>query len=315
MMKTQLPNLKLLLSLMTFMVFSVSCSSDDDNSSNNDEETNCENTASIFDINLNANDCNVDIEAELLINSQYNESVSGSVRTITINGIANHLVGEFPNAGNPNTIAEASETFTMTTEPSVASSITNGQGHTFGVLFSGVAVDPYTAEFFQGSGGVNMQWNITTLQNERDLGLDCNNAHVQPTGRYHYHGLPIRYAFEEGIDGSQMVKVGYAGDGFSIYYKYGYDDDGTTLIELESGYRLKTEERSGDGVTAPNGCPNGLYFQDYEYVEGISELDACNGRFGKTPEAENEYYYVITDNFPSSPLCFSGTPDNSFRFN
>ena len=33
---------------------------------------------------------------------------------------------------------------------------------------------------------------------------------------------------------------------------------------------------------------------------------------GKTPESDNEYYYVITDNFPSTPICFSGTPSSDF---
>ncbi len=84
-------------------------------------------------------------------------------------------------------------------------------GYTFGVLFSGVAVDPYTGEFFEGSNGINMDWNITTLQSTRSLGLDCNNAHVQPTGRYHYHGSPSKYIEDLGIaNGTQMVKVGYA---------------------------------------------------------------------------------------------------------
>ncbi len=97
-----------------------------------------------------------------------------------------------------------------------------------------------------------------------------------------------------------------------IYYKYGYDTNGV-LVEFESGYRLKEGSRPGDGVSAPEGCYDGLYFQYYEYVAGISALDQANGRMWKTPESEREYYYVVTDNFPSSPLYFRGTPDPSFR--
>lgn len=300
------------------VLFPLACSTTDDLiaevDDNDSNSIDCTNTMSVFTINLDPTDCMVDIQTTLGIVSQYSESVSGTVRTVSINGIANHNVGTFPNSGNPNTISSALETFTMTTNPQLATNVTYGQGHTFGVLFSGVAVDPYTAEFFQGTNGTNMNWNITTLQSTRSLGLDCNNAHVQPTGRYHYHATPNRYIDDYfTADGSQMIKVGYAGDGFPIYYKYGYNDGGTTIVEFSSGYQLKTTERGGDGLSAPDGCPDGYYFQDYEFVDDISGLDQCNGRTGKTPDSDSEYYYVITDNFPSSPLCFSGTADSSFR--
>jgi len=304
----------------SFLIFLmlISCSTSDDAEStvlddSLDSHMDCTDLASVFSINLDPTACNVDIESQLGNNSLYSESIAGITRTITINGIANHLVGQFPNGGNPNTIAAVSETYTMSTNPSLANSATNGSGYTTGVLFSGVVIEPYTAEFFVGSDGtINRGWNITTLQSTTDLGLDCNNAHVQPTGRYHYHGTPSNYVDRLNIDGSQMVKVGFAADGFPIYYKYVFDSDGSTVIPLESGYQLKMEPRGGDGVSAPDGCPDGYYFQDYEYVQGLSTLDECNGQFGKTPEADEEYYYVITDNFPSMPLCFSGTPDTSF---
>ena len=284
---------------------------DDDLSANLD----CTTSTSVFTINLDPATCNIDIASELGSTSLYSESISGDTRSIVINGVANHLVGQFPNSGNPNTISAVTETYSMPTAPELANSITNGGGYTTGILFSGVAIEPYTAEFFVGSTGtINRDWNITTLQSTRNLGLDCNNAHVQPTGRYHYHGTPSSYMDNLNIDGSEMFKVGYAADGFPIYYKYVIDDDGSTIVPLESGYQLKTEARGGDGISAPDGCPDGYYFQDYEYINGNSTLDECNGRFGKTPEANEEYYYVITDNFPSMPLCFSGTPDSSFSF-
>ena len=273
----------------------------------------CTDANDTFAINLNASDCGVD----LMTMSGFTQTVDSvaDTRTIHTNHIPDHHVGSFPNAGNPNSISAIAQSYTMDLTPSLAASSTIGQGYEFGILFSGVTLDPYTAEFFIGTDGTpNMDWNITALTDAVNLGLDCNNAHVQPTGKYHYHGTPSAYASDLGIDGSAMVKVGYAADGFPIYYKYGYNEDGSSIVELQSSYALKTEDRGGDGETAPLGCPDGTYFQDYAFVDGLGDLDACNGRWGKTPESADEYYYVITDNFPSSPLCFSGTPSVDFRF-
>ena len=276
----------------------------------NSTETNpiCE--ANTFTINLDATQCEENIQDQLGVLSLYDEQ-EDSKRSIRINGIPNHRVGAFPNRGNPNTISEVSQNFSMSRNPNTSSSITSGQGYTFGVLFSGVSLDPYTAEFFTTSGGQsNREWNITALTNTFNLGLDCNNGHVQPTGKYHYHGTPSAMLANLENDGAEMIHVGFAADGFPIYYKYAYQ--GSTLEAIASGYRLKSGERPGDGQSAPNGCYDGTYFQDYEYVADLSPLDQCNGMFGKTPQSEGEYFYVITDNFPSSPLCFSGSPDSSF---
>ncbi|MEM6722714.1 MAG: YHYH protein [Bacteroidota bacterium] len=271
----------------------------------------CDGSQSTFTINLTMDGC---IGASAYTHSfSMTENIANDQRTIEANNIPEHSVGQFPNPGNPNTITPQSRTYTLDLTPSLATNPTGGNGYVFGILFSGVEMDPYTAEFFVTNNGVNRDWNYNALTSAINLGTDCNNAHVQPTGKYHYHGTPVAFLQELGVDGSEMVKVGYAADGFPIYYKYGYDESGTTLIAMESGYQIKTEDRGGDGISAPGGCPDGTFFQDYEYVEGISLLDGCNGRWGKTPESDNEYYYVITDNFPSSPMCFSGTPSTEFR--
>lgn len=303
--------------LIAILLVLTSCASEDDQVIEPETDpisTDCSGTTSTFTINLNPADCTVDIQAALGANSQYSEAVNGSSRSITINSIASHLVGIFPNGGNPNAISVQNSSFTISTQPTEASNSTSAQGYDIGVLFSGVSIDPFTAEYFRTStGGFNRDWNITTLTSTVDLGLDCNNAHVQPTGKYHYHGTPSAYTEDLDSDGTKMVKIGYAADGFPIYHKYGYADDGTTIVEFQSGYQLKVGSRPGNGSSAPDGCYDGTYFQDYEYVSG-SELDECNGRFGRTPEVvDGEYYYVMTDNFPSSPLCFTGTPDASFR--
>ncbi|GAB5416832.1 MAG: hypothetical protein Crog4KO_16980 [Crocinitomicaceae bacterium] len=234
------------------------------------------------------------------------------VRIITANGIPTHKTGKFPNQGNPNTILPQNARYEILLHPKPAETPISAQGIRMGILFSGVELDPFTGEFFEGKNNTNRAWNITTLTSSVDLGLDCNNGHVQPTGKYHYHGTPNAYLDEMNVDGTEMIKVGYAADGYPIYYKWGYDTSGA-ITALESGYRLKEGERSGDGISAPDGAYDGTYFQDYEYVSGTSELDACNGRYGKTPDSDNEYYYVITDNFPSSPICFQAEPSDDFR--
>lgn len=296
-----------------FLVIFSSCGN---HNSGDDEgtDTDCTDVESVFTIALDTGGCTVDIESTLGTNSLYNETINGTTRTVTINSIPNHLVGQFPNPGNPNTISVQNSTYSMTTEPQLAANTTLGQGWIQGVLFSGVSVDVYTAEFFTGSTGItNMQWNRNTLQTVQNLGLDCNNAHVQPTGKYHYHGIPNAYGEELGVDGTQMVKLGYAADGFPIYYLY-YEDANGNIVEAEASYELKSGSRGGDGITAPDGCYDGEYFQDYEYVAGSGSLDACNGRTGPTPDApEGEYYYVITKDFPSAPLRFAGTPNQSFK--
>ena len=273
----------------------------------------CTEVNSTFTINTDPTTCTVDIQAKLNTASVYEEVIEDNKRKITFNNIANHPDGAFPNSGNPNTISAKTHQVEAPLNPVIAASFTSAQGYDFGVFFSGVAIDPFTAEFFRNGGKVNRSWNETTLTTAVNLGLDCNNAHVQPTGESHYHARPT--AFIEQLTSEQtpteMVKLGYAADGFPIYYKYGYDTNGV-LVEFESGYRLKEGSRPGDGVSAPEGCYDGLYFQDYEYVAGISALDQANGRMGKTPESEHKYYYVVTDNFPSSPLYFRGTPDPSF---
>lgn len=268
-----------------------------------------------FMINLDPSTCQVDIEAKLGTPSVYEEFIDEkkNTRKVEINGVASHDVGAFPNNGNPNTIKEFKQSFAVPLNPEIAKDRTMAKGFDTGVLFSGVSIDPFTAEFFTSpTGAMNREWNITTLTSTANLGLDCNNAHVQPTGKYHYHGTPSAYLADLESDGTKMIKVGYAADGFPIYYKYGYDESGQ-LVTHESGFQLKKGERPGDGKTAPNGPYNGRYFNDYEYVSGLSDLDECNGRWGKTPERDNEYYYLITDNFPSVPLCFSGTPSKDFQ--
>lgn len=251
----------------------------------------------------------------------------GNYRIIKTNSIPDHSVGTFPNAGNPNTIAVQNKIYKVPLNPkktgkfiSVYSRQGFGKGmpqYEFGVAINGVNMEPSAMEAFENpkTGERNFDWTLEALSTAINLGDDCNNAQVQPTSKYHYHGTP--QGIVKKANGKTMFLTGWAADGFPIYYKYGYKDanDATSgIITLTSSYRLKKGNRPGDGVTAPNGAYNGTYVRDFEYIKGAGTLDEANGRHGVTPEfPKGTYYYVITDEFPSISRYFVGTPANDFK--
>ena len=277
----------------------------------------CSGTTDSYSIDLEASGCTASAEADLGVTSVYTESVSGNDRTIVSNGIPDHNIGMFPNMGNPNSISVQDKTFTITANPSKNSQTTalttsNGQPRFwFGILDNSVVLAPIANEFFTNpnTGEDNMDWNENALSSNISLGTDCNNSHVFPTGRYHHHATPSAYVEDRNISSSTTTQVGWAADGFPIYYKYGNKNG--SVAELASSFRLKTTERGGDDVSAPSGCPDGTYNEDYEYVEGLGDLDECNGYDDPTLG----YIYVITDTYPSIPRCFAGTPSDDFQNN
>ncbi|QHI38868.1 hypothetical protein IMCC3317_42680 [Kordia antarctica] len=257
--------------------------------------------------------------------SEVTISKQGKYRVIKSNAIPKHATGAFPNAGNPNTISPQEKTYKVALRPKKNKKLTSvysegmlGQGrpnYVFGVAINGVKMEPTAMEFFVNptTREMNTAWAKEALSTNVDLGDDCNNAHVQPTGEYHYHGTP--WGIVNNAAKNKMFLLGWAADGFPIYYKNGYvSDTNSELIELTSSYKLKEGNRPGDGISAPNGNYDGTYARDFEYIKGHGNLDEANGRFGKTPEFPNgTYYYVITDSFPSLPRFFVGTPNKSFK--
>jgi hypothetical protein len=257
--------------------------------------------------------------------------IDGAVRYWYSNSIPDHATGNFPNQGNPNSISAQQNEFTMCAYPQLAGSFTDlhiGFGtmgtcvaYELGVAMNGLEWDPIAKEFFENpnTGQLNYDWNKHALSPNVNLGTDMNDAHVQPTGKYHYHGDPTNYIASLGVSASSHSPIiGYAADGFPIYYKYVYadaNDPNSGIMEISSCFELKSGIRPGNGVTAPDGAYDGTYVEDYQYNDQISgcDLDQCNGRFGVTPEYPNgTYYYVLTSYFPVVPLCLAGTPDESF---
>jgi hypothetical protein len=235
-------------------------------------------------------------------------TVSGGERVVRANGWPDHPAGKFPNRGNPNTLSPQSYDFHLPLNPQVAPEPCGGNGAWFGVALNGVPFEPGTAEFWNGE----REWNYEARSGFINLGLDQNNAHVQPTGAYHYHGLPVGLIGKLGGDGKRMLMVGYAADGFPIYTSYAHtsaNDPDSPLKKMRSSYQLKKGERTG----GPGGKYDGRFTADYEFVKGSGDLDECNGRFGVTPEfPQGTYHYCITDEFPQLARFWRGTPDPGF---
>jgi hypothetical protein len=251
--------------------------------------------------------------------SEHTERTDNGKRTLEANGIPEHKVGQFPNRGNPHSIAQQRYLFKIPTDPQVAAQLTptdnvgNGQGppnRPFGIALNGVLLDPGTAEFWMGDR--TLGWNYEALGGAVGLGLDDNHAHVQPNGSYHYHGLPTLYLRRLGVEPTKhSPQIGWAADGFPIYALYGYrdaKDPKSPIIALTSSYQLKSGERPG-GSEGPGGKYDGAFTRDYEYVAGSGTLDECNGRFCITPEfPDGTYAYFLTNKWPVVPRNFRGTP-------
>ncbi|MDA8587438.1 YHYH protein [Flavobacteriaceae bacterium] len=297
-----------------------------------DEEVNCIGDYSTDNVLTNINSETFNNDESVNAISRYSWTSNGSQRILSGNGIPNHEVGTFPNNNNPNTIREINVNKRFTLCPEIISESgleLVGPALAIAYAINSVKFDPGTAgrcndlgecSLAQGQGN----WNIEALGHDTfNFGDDMNHAHVQPNGEYHYHGMP-ELLIEFLGDNQNMTLVGWASDGFPVYARFGYsntNDSNSTIKSLIPSYRLKSQPDSnrpmvltslaggpGQGNTSPNTpIAMGAFTQDYEYVEGLGDLDQCNGRFGVTPEFPSGiYYYVVTDDFPFFTRCLKG---------
>ena len=317
--------LKLLILLMFF-----ACSRNEE--SQEEATTNCSGDFSTARVLVDINEEIYNDDESVNLYSRYSWTSDGVDRILTGNGIPNHEVGTFPNSDNPNTIKEQNVNKRFTLCPSIIAE--NGlevvsPALAIAYALNSVKFDPATAGRCNGAGECSLargegNWNIEALGHDSfDFGDDMNHAHVQPTGEYHYHGIP-ELLVELLEDNQGISLVGWASDGFPVYARYGYSDPNNSDSEVKSlkpSYRLKSEPDTnrpnvltaliggpGQGTTNPNTpISMGAFTQDYEYVEGLVDLDQCNGRFGVTPEfPEGIYYYMVTDDFPFFTRCLKG---------
>ncbi len=247
----------------------------------------------------------------------------GNFRIIEANSIPEHLVGKFPNPGNPNTIEPQTVEIKLPLEPKQNDELIPART-AVGVFLNGVYMEAGTGEFWtggkdgkrerkeRGRGERTEPWNYEALGGAINLGLDENHAHVQPTGKYHHHGMPTGYLKEiEFSPEKHSPLVGWAFDGFPIYALYGYEDPkdpASKIVEMTSSFKLKSGERPAL-PEGPGGKYDGAFTADYEFVKDSGTLDECNGRFTITPEfPKGTYAYFLTNKWPVIFRNYRGTP-------
>ena len=182
-----------------------------------------------------------------------------------------------------------------------------------------------------GAGGnppVGFNWNAHYENSPVDFGDDSCGGHPENTGQYHYHDSHFIDCYKANSamanyndyfgssqfngdnmrhpDGHSKI-LGYCFDGFPIYGPYAYDVPFTasqTTRHMTSSYRtrnIEVENRPDYGTTAQN-PPAGSLIQDWEYVDGVGDLDMHNGRFCVTPEFPNgTYAYFISIDAEGDP--------------
>lgn len=231
--------------------------------------------------------------------TQTSVSINDGKREITTNALPDHDTGTFPVEGNPNTISAQNKTYSFTTTPKYTGAAEWVRQP--GVAINGVKFEPGTAERVTCESGE--EYRIEGIQNVYDLGLDMNQAHVQPTGAYHYHGTPKNMINNVKTEGD-LIHVGFAQDGFLIYY--------SKSQKYKPSYRLTDEPRNGSNCnyTNPHNSmdviidgtkPDGTYNTDREHVKGLGDLDECNGI-----KIDGEYMYIITKGYPYVGRCLNG---------
>ena len=229
--------------------------------------------------------------------------VENGVRKITSNALPNHETGEFPNAANPNTISEQSKSWEFTTSPTYIGNETWASDN--GVAVNGIKYQLETAERVTCESGE--KYRVEAQQTVIDvIGLDFNNAHVQPTGEYHYHGVPT--GLVDQLSWDDLIHVGFASDGFAIYYSANnsYSTSYQLVDEAREWTACTYQGRETMDIAIAWSTPDWTYDTDWEFVEGLGNLDACNGTY-----IDGEYVYFMTENFPYGPRCMNGEYSNA----
>lgn len=266
------------------------------------QATNCD--AYVNDYTASA----TDVFNNQFFNADLKISLVGDQCVLQTNAIPNHDFND-SNRSFPNTVAVQNVEYRIPISPAIASASSPlSLNVDNAIMLNGVKVDILAAGCFGvGNGRIgcndpDQAWRYDPVNPAGGFLVDSHNAHTQPDGTYHYHGEPNALFSKDDVVVSPVV--GFAADGFPIFGSFIVEDG--TVRAVRSSYRVKAGMRPM-GVDQPGGTYDGTFRDDYEYVDGLGDLDACNGM-----NINGIYRYHVTSAYPYMLGCFMGTPDASF---
>ena len=229
------------------------------------------------------------------------------------NGIPNHDY----ESGLGCCAAEVEYEWKIPLNPELASTITQAPER------GAIAISVNGVPFFgpeEGPGGDAVALHFEYFVEDRQpivLGL-CGAHSAGTQFHYHFDGNCVHWhpekeekdwkdwdmAFLKTNEASPVI--GFAFDGYPIYGPYGIDSN-NVLKEMTSSYRLKNGENGYGGI------------DDWEYVQGLGDLDECNGITSTVNELDKVIYHYHASRisgsgeigFPYFILCYSGIPETS----
>lgn len=208
-----------------------------------------------------------------------------------------------PWSGNPNIPSNQNFVYKITRHPmqNTGTLIATGLGH-IGVWSNGVSI-------FNAKDAMSYQNQNVWFQNAiivEGVSFDNCLGHPAPNGEYHHHLNPT-CLYDDSNATIHSPIIGFAFDGFPVYGAYAYaNTNGTGGIKrMNSSYRLRNitlrdtlpngTAASSAGPAVSSTYPLGYYIEDFEYVQGLGDLDEHNGRFCITPEyPAGTYAYFAT---------------------
>ena len=186
-----------------------------------------------------------------------------------------------------------------------------------------IAISVNGVPFFgpeEGPGGDAVALHFEYFVEDRQpivLGL-CGAHSAGTQFHYHFDGNCVHWHPEEekkewkDWDVDSLIKdeaspiIGFSFDGYPIYGPYG-NDSNNTLKEMTSSYRLKDGENGYGGI------------DDWEYVQGLGDLDECNGITSEVTGLDEPIYHYHASKtsgsgeigFPYFILCYRGILETS----
>ena len=148
---------------------------------------------------------------------------------------------------------------------------------------------------------------VSPKQADTNNGISMKGANFGIYGGeygYLYNPKKMRFLLGDNVSDTTYAElnptrhspiIGWAFDGHPIYGPYAYTDRENKnpyneLKQMISSYRIRQQRDALVGNDLANIDKMGTYIEDYEYVEGLGDLDQYNGRFCVTPEYPTGVY-------------------------